>query len=153
MVGAIFLISPHKAEKALSPCSSLSLCVLYCSSCVHICTAALGGVAQRAKNENKTKKKKIINKKTCCGSLCLSDPKICTLTPNGHLDLAPSPATVGLYPAERLAFTLGSRKSSVSSLGRAGLEQRPLVSVDYFPCWLGVHIPIGFGYSIGFDGK
>ncbi|XP_071375967.1 voltage-dependent T-type calcium channel subunit alpha-1I [Centroberyx affinis] len=55
-------------------------------------------------------------------SLHLSDPKICTLTPNGHLDLSPMPA--GLYPGERLTFALGSRKSSVISLGRANLEQR-----------------------------
>ncbi|KAL2101390.1 hypothetical protein ACEWY4_003151 [Coilia grayii] len=58
--------------------------------------------------------------------LHLSDPKICTLTPNGHLDLVPGPTPLGLYPAERLTFALGSRKSSVSSLGRATLEQRPL---------------------------
>ncbi|XP_058624430.1 voltage-dependent T-type calcium channel subunit alpha-1I isoform X1 [Onychostoma macrolepis] len=55
-------------------------------------------------------------------SLQLSDPKISTLTPNGHLDLAPAPNARGLYPSERLSFALGSRKSSVSSLGRASLE-------------------------------
>ncbi|MCI4385501.1 hypothetical protein PGIGA_G00051090 [Pangasianodon gigas] len=60
--------------------------------------------------------------------LQLSDPKICTLTPNGHLDLAPIPNALGVYPAERLSFALGSRKSSVSSLGRTGLEQRTLCS-------------------------
>ncbi|TTV09641.1 Voltage-dependent T-type calcium channel subunit alpha-1I [Bagarius yarrelli] len=54
------------------------------------------------------------------------EPKICTLTPNGHLDLAPMPNALGVYPAERLSFALGSRKSSESSVGRAGLEQRPL---------------------------
>ncbi|XP_072549024.1 voltage-dependent T-type calcium channel subunit alpha-1I isoform X2 [Salminus brasiliensis] len=58
--------------------------------------------------------------------LQLSDPKICTLTPNGHLDLALAPNALGVYPAERLTFALGSRKSSVSSLGRANLEQRAL---------------------------
>ncbi|KAG9263881.1 voltage-dependent T-type calcium channel subunit alpha-1I-like isoform X1 [Astyanax mexicanus] len=58
--------------------------------------------------------------------LQLSDPKICTLTPNGHLDLAIAPNALGVYPAERLTFALGSRKSSVSSLGRANLEQRAL---------------------------
>ncbi|XP_046722196.1 voltage-dependent T-type calcium channel subunit alpha-1I-like [Silurus meridionalis] len=52
--------------------------------------------------------------------LQLSDPKICTLTPNGHLDLAPIPNSLGVYSAERLSFALGSRKSSVGS----GLEQR-----------------------------
>ncbi|KAG7243645.1 hypothetical protein INR49_011202, partial [Caranx melampygus] len=55
-------------------------------------------------------------------SLHLSDPKICTLTPNGHLDLSSLPA--GLFPGERLTFALGSRKNSVISLGRANLEQR-----------------------------
>ncbi|KAK7167631.1 hypothetical protein R3I94_001884 [Phoxinus phoxinus] len=59
-------------------------------------------------------------------SLQLSDPKISTLTPNGHLDLAPTPNTRGLYPSERLSFSLSSRKSSVSSLGRASLEQTTL---------------------------
>ncbi|XP_051796823.1 voltage-dependent T-type calcium channel subunit alpha-1I isoform X5 [Acanthochromis polyacanthus] len=54
--------------------------------------------------------------------LHLSDPKICTLTPNGHLDLSTLPAA--LFPGERLTFTLGSRKNSVISLGRANLEQR-----------------------------
>lgn len=57
-------------------------------------------------------------------SLFPTDPKICTLTPNGHLDLAPLPP--GLYPGERLTFSLGSRKNSVISLGRA--EQRAVVS-------------------------
>nr|XP_023009548.1 voltage-dependent T-type calcium channel subunit alpha-1I isoform X3 [Maylandia zebra] len=55
-------------------------------------------------------------------SLHLSDPKICTLTPNGHLDMSPLPA--GLFPGERLTFALSSRKNSVISLGRANLEQR-----------------------------
>nr|XP_049599982.1 voltage-dependent T-type calcium channel subunit alpha-1I isoform X2 [Syngnathus scovelli] len=55
-------------------------------------------------------------------SLHLSDPKICTLTPNGHLDL--SPLATSLFPGERLSFALGSRKNSVISLGRANLEQR-----------------------------
>ncbi|XP_035802905.2 voltage-dependent T-type calcium channel subunit alpha-1I isoform X5 [Amphiprion ocellaris] len=54
--------------------------------------------------------------------LHLSDPKICTLTPNGHLDLPTLPA--GLFPGERLTFAVGSRKNSVISLGRANLEQR-----------------------------
>lgn len=55
-----------------------------------------------------------------------TDPKICTLTPNGHLDLSPLPP--GLFPGERLTFALGSRKNSVISLGRANLEQRAVVS-------------------------
>lgn len=57
-----------------------------------------------------------------------ADPKISTLTPNGHLDLAPAPNARGLYLSERLSFALSSRKSSVSSLGRASLEQTTLVS-------------------------
>ncbi|XP_019906717.1 voltage-dependent T-type calcium channel subunit alpha-1I isoform X2 [Esox lucius] len=57
-------------------------------------------------------------------SVHLSDPKICTLTPNGHLDLSPGPT--GLYPADRLTFALGSRNNSVISLGRANLEGRSL---------------------------
>ncbi|XP_069381191.1 voltage-dependent T-type calcium channel subunit alpha-1I isoform X6 [Paralichthys olivaceus] len=60
-------------------------------------------------------------------SLHLSDPKICTLTPNGHLDLSSLPA--GLFPGERLTFALGSRKNSAISLGRANLEQRAV-----YPC-------------------
>ncbi|KTF87253.1 hypothetical protein cypCar_00031448 [Cyprinus carpio] len=59
-------------------------------------------------------------------SLQLSDPKISTLTPNGHLDLSPAPNARGLYPSERLSFALSSRKSSVSSLGMASLEQTAL---------------------------
>ncbi|XP_016101252.1 voltage-dependent T-type calcium channel subunit alpha-1I-like [Sinocyclocheilus grahami] len=59
-------------------------------------------------------------------SLQLSDPKISTLTPNGHLDLAPAPNARGLYPSERLSFALSSRKSSMSSLSRASLEQTTL---------------------------
>ncbi|XP_028843520.1 voltage-dependent T-type calcium channel subunit alpha-1I isoform X2 [Denticeps clupeoides] len=59
-------------------------------------------------------------------TLQLSDPKICSLTPNGHLDLSPVPNALGQYPAERLTFALGSRKGSVSSLGCANLEQRAL---------------------------
>ncbi|KAF0032584.1 hypothetical protein F2P81_014874 [Scophthalmus maximus] len=59
-------------------------------------------------------------------SLHLSDPKISTLTPNGHLDLSSLPA--GLFPGERLTFALGSRKNSAISLGRANLEQRAVVN-------------------------
>ncbi|XP_028311425.1 voltage-dependent T-type calcium channel subunit alpha-1I-like [Gouania willdenowi] len=51
-----------------------------------------------------------------------SDPKLCTLTPNGHLDM--SQLSPGLFPGERLTFPLGSRKNSVISLGRANLEQK-----------------------------
>ncbi|XP_036376791.1 voltage-dependent T-type calcium channel subunit alpha-1I-like [Megalops cyprinoides] len=58
--------------------------------------------------------------------LQLSDPKICTLTPNGHLELAPMSNPRGAYQVDRLTFALGSRKSSVMSLGKANLEQRSL---------------------------
>ncbi|XP_033944906.2 voltage-dependent T-type calcium channel subunit alpha-1I isoform X2 [Pseudochaenichthys georgianus] len=63
-------------------------------------------------------------------SLHLSDPKICTLTPNGHLDLSH-----GLFPGERLTFALDSRKNSVNSLGRANLEQRALFSGRSYHNW------------------
>ncbi|XP_076136973.1 voltage-dependent T-type calcium channel subunit alpha-1I-like [Alosa pseudoharengus] len=60
-------------------------------------------------------------------SLQLSDPKICTLTPNGHLEMGPlSVAARGVFAAERMSFALGSRKSSVISLGKSSLEQRSL---------------------------
>uniref|UniRef100_A0A8C7Z2Y1 Calcium voltage-gated channel subunit alpha1 Ia n=1 Tax=Oryzias sinensis TaxID=183150 RepID=A0A8C7Z2Y1_9TELE len=59
-------------------------------------------------------------------SLHLSDPKICTLTPNGHLDLSLLPA--GLFPGERLTFAIGSRKNSAISLGRADMEKKAAVS-------------------------
>uniref|UniRef100_A0A8C6LAW9 Calcium voltage-gated channel subunit alpha1 Ia n=1 Tax=Nothobranchius furzeri TaxID=105023 RepID=A0A8C6LAW9_NOTFU len=61
--------------------------------------------------------------------LHLSDPKICTLTPNGHLD--PSMLPAGLFPGEKLTFSLGSRKNSVISLGRADLDRRAVVSRGY----------------------
>uniref|UniRef100_A0A8K9X1B2 Voltage-dependent T-type calcium channel subunit alpha n=1 Tax=Oncorhynchus mykiss TaxID=8022 RepID=A0A8K9X1B2_ONCMY len=57
----------------------------------------------------------------------LLDPKICTLTPNGHLELTtltPVMTPRGSYPTDRLTYALGSRKSSVMSLGKANLEQR-----------------------------
>uniref|UniRef100_W5LLA1 Calcium voltage-gated channel subunit alpha1 I n=1 Tax=Astyanax mexicanus TaxID=7994 RepID=W5LLA1_ASTMX len=50
-------------------------------------------------------------------SLQLSDPKLCSLTPNGHLELSP----VG---GGRMSFEEESRKSSVTSLGKTSLEQR-----------------------------
>uniref|UniRef100_A0A7N6ARA4 Ion transport domain-containing protein n=1 Tax=Anabas testudineus TaxID=64144 RepID=A0A7N6ARA4_ANATE len=59
----------------------------------------------------------------------ITDPKICTLTPNGHLDL--SPLSAGLFSGERLTLALGSRKNSVISLGKANLEQRAIVSRGY----------------------
>ncbi|XP_075999404.1 voltage-dependent T-type calcium channel subunit alpha-1I-like [Genypterus blacodes] len=66
-------------------------------------------------------------------SLQLSDPKICSLTPNGHLDLSPLPA--GLFCGERLTFALGSRKNSVISLGRANLEHRAMYPGRSYHNW------------------
>ncbi|XP_077940043.1 voltage-dependent T-type calcium channel subunit alpha-1I isoform X4 [Gasterosteus aculeatus] len=66
-------------------------------------------------------------------SLHLSDPKISTLTPNGHLDLSALPH--GLFPGERLTFALGSRKNSVISLGRANLEQRVMYPARGYHNW------------------
>ncbi|CAK6964895.1 voltage-dependent T-type calcium channel subunit alpha-1I-like [Scomber scombrus] len=66
-------------------------------------------------------------------TLHVSDPKICTLTPNGHLDLSPLP--VGLFPGERLTFALGSRKNSVISLGRASLEQKAVYPGRSYNNW------------------
>ncbi|XP_063064057.1 voltage-dependent T-type calcium channel subunit alpha-1I-like [Engraulis encrasicolus] len=59
-------------------------------------------------------------------SLQLSDPKLCTLTPNGHLEmgLLSSGTTRGVFTADRMSFALSSRKSSVISLGKSSLERR-----------------------------
>lgn len=85
-----------------------------------------------------------------CLHLTPPDPKLCPIpmTPNGHLDpslplgghLGPAGAAA---PAPRLSLqpdpvlvALGSRKSSVMSLGRMSYDQRSLVS----PCgvlWMG----------------
>ncbi|KAM4611272.1 voltage-dependent T-type calcium channel subunit alpha-1I [Polymixia lowei] len=54
-------------------------------------------------------------------SLKLSDPKICTLTPNGHLELGAVSGSRGSHSTERCSF---SRKSSVMSLGKSSLERR-----------------------------
>ncbi|XP_048848386.1 voltage-dependent T-type calcium channel subunit alpha-1I-like isoform X3 [Brienomyrus brachyistius] len=56
-------------------------------------------------------------------SIQLSDPKICTLTPNGHLDVTPA------APAKGPSLALGSRKSSVVSLGKGGGEPHSLERV------------------------
>ncbi|XP_034043624.1 voltage-dependent T-type calcium channel subunit alpha-1I-like [Thalassophryne amazonica] len=53
----------------------------------------------------------------------LSDPKICTLTPNGHLEIGAVSGLRRAYSSERRSFTVGSRKSSVMS---AGFERRSL---------------------------
>lgn len=81
-----------------------------------------------------------------CSSLCLylnpPDPKLCPIpmTPNGHLDpnlplgghLGPTGAAasaprLSLQP-DPVLMALGSRKSSVMSLGRVSYDQRSLVS-------------------------
>ncbi|CAI5681277.1 unnamed protein product [Oreochromis niloticus] len=60
-------------------------------------------------------------------SIKLSDPRICTLTPNGHLELGALSAPRGSYSSsERRSFTMESRKSSVMSLGKSSLERRSL---------------------------
>uniref|UniRef100_A0A665W3J5 Calcium voltage-gated channel subunit alpha1 Ib n=1 Tax=Echeneis naucrates TaxID=173247 RepID=A0A665W3J5_ECHNA len=59
-------------------------------------------------------------------SIKLSDPRICTLTPNGHLELGGLSGPRGSYSLERRSFTIESRKSSVMSLGKSSLERRSL---------------------------
>ncbi|KAI3353471.1 hypothetical protein L3Q82_019996 [Scortum barcoo] len=59
-------------------------------------------------------------------SIKLSDPRICTLTPNGHLELGALSGSRGSYSSERRSFTIESRKSSVMSLGKGSLERRSL---------------------------
>uniref|UniRef100_A0A3B4UEC8 Voltage-dependent T-type calcium channel subunit alpha n=1 Tax=Seriola dumerili TaxID=41447 RepID=A0A3B4UEC8_SERDU len=51
---------------------------------------------------------------------------ICTLTPNGHLELGARSGPRGSYSSERRSFTVESRKSSVMSLGKSSLERRSL---------------------------
>ncbi|XP_074542124.1 voltage-dependent T-type calcium channel subunit alpha-1I [Halichoeres trimaculatus] len=59
-------------------------------------------------------------------SIKLSDPRICTLTPNGHLELGVLSGPRGSYSSERQSFTFESRKSSVMSVGKSSLERRSL---------------------------
>ncbi|XP_077426004.1 voltage-dependent T-type calcium channel subunit alpha-1I isoform X6 [Vanacampus margaritifer] len=60
-------------------------------------------------------------------SIKLSDPRICTLTPNGHLELgALAGSRGGSHSSERRSFTGESRNSSVMSGGKASLERRSL---------------------------
>ncbi|KAM6939496.1 voltage-dependent T-type calcium channel subunit alpha-1I [Xenentodon cancila] len=56
-------------------------------------------------------------------SIKMSDPRICTLTPNGHLELG---GPRGSYSSDKRSFTTESRKSSVMSLGKSSLERRSL---------------------------
>ncbi|KAK5873367.1 hypothetical protein PBY51_018415 [Eleginops maclovinus] len=59
-------------------------------------------------------------------SIKLSDPRICTLTPNGHLELGALSGPRGSYSSERRSFNMESRKSSVMSSGKSSLERRSL---------------------------
>ncbi|XP_034543706.1 voltage-dependent T-type calcium channel subunit alpha-1I [Notolabrus celidotus] len=59
-------------------------------------------------------------------SIKLSDPRICTLTPNGHLELGALTGPRGSYSSERRSLTFESRKSSVMSVGKSSLERRSL---------------------------
>ncbi|XP_047189952.1 voltage-dependent T-type calcium channel subunit alpha-1I-like isoform X3 [Scophthalmus maximus] len=59
-------------------------------------------------------------------SIKLSDPRICTLTPNGHLELGALSGPRGSYSSERRSFAIESMKSSVLSLGKSSLERRSL---------------------------
>uniref|UniRef100_A0A8C5D5S1 Voltage-dependent T-type calcium channel subunit alpha-1I-like n=1 Tax=Gouania willdenowi TaxID=441366 RepID=A0A8C5D5S1_GOUWI len=64
-------------------------------------------------------------------SIKFSDPRICTLTPNGHLELGATSGPRGSYSSERRSFTIGSRKSSVMSLGKNSFERRSLSLRSY----------------------
>ncbi|RVE75920.1 hypothetical protein OJAV_G00003750 [Oryzias javanicus] len=59
-------------------------------------------------------------------SIKLSDPRMCALTPNGHLELGAPSGPRGSYSSEKRSFTSESRKSSVMSLGKSSLERRSL---------------------------
>uniref|UniRef100_A0A3B5PWE4 Voltage-dependent T-type calcium channel subunit alpha-1I-like n=1 Tax=Xiphophorus maculatus TaxID=8083 RepID=A0A3B5PWE4_XIPMA len=58
---------------------------------------------------------------------------ICTLTPNGHLELGALSGSRGSYSSEKRSFTIESRKSSLMSLGRSSLERRSLSLVLHRP--------------------
>ncbi|CAL9694027.1 unnamed protein product [Knipowitschia caucasica] len=68
--------------------------------------------------------------------LHLSDPKICTLTPNGHLNLPALPPV--LFPANKWTYALGSRKNSVISL--CNMDQRAMFPGRPYHNW-GRHLP------------
>lgn len=90
-----------------------------------------------------------------CPLLAPPDPKLfpIPLTPNGHLDpnlplgghLGPAgaaaPARLSLQP-DPMLVALGSRKSSVMSLGRVSYDQRSLVSSCGCAGW-----PLPDGYA------
>ncbi|XP_077461278.1 voltage-dependent T-type calcium channel subunit alpha-1I isoform X1 [Stigmatopora argus] len=60
-------------------------------------------------------------------SIKLSDPRICTLTPNGHLELGTlTESRGGLLSSKRQSFAGESRNSSVVSGGKWSLERRSL---------------------------
>ncbi|XP_072298570.1 voltage-dependent T-type calcium channel subunit alpha-1I isoform X2 [Eucyclogobius newberryi] len=64
-------------------------------------------------------------------SLQVSDPKISTLTPNGHLDM--SALHPGLFPGDKWTYALSSRKNSVISL--CNLDQRAVYPGQSFHNW------------------
>ena len=75
--------------------------------------------------------------------LSTPEPKLCTLTPNGHLELTLVGGSVGSrgsFPQERLTFALDSRKSSVMSLGKSSLERRSLSLVTHTHTQTHTHI-------------
>ncbi|MEQ2303325.1 hypothetical protein AMECASPLE_015640 [Ameca splendens] len=69
-------------------------------------------------------------------SIKLSDPRICTLTPNGHLEHGALSGSRGFYSSEKRSFTNESRKSSLMSLGKSSLERR---SLSLVLCHLVIH--------------
>ncbi|XP_036798481.1 voltage-dependent T-type calcium channel subunit alpha-1I-like [Oncorhynchus mykiss] len=92
------------------------------------------GDANRSYSEDDSSPSNFDESEKLNDSLKLSDPKICTLTPNGHLELTtltPVMTPRGSYPTDRLTYALGSRKSSVMSLGKANLEQRRSFSLHH----------------------
>ncbi|XP_064856754.1 voltage-dependent T-type calcium channel subunit alpha-1I-like [Oncorhynchus nerka] len=94
------------------------------------------GDANRSYSEDDSSPSNFDDSEKLNDSLKLSDPKICTLTPNGHLELTtltPVMTPRGSYPTDRLTYALGSRKSSVMSLGKANLEQRRSFSLVRSP--------------------
>ncbi|XP_038839592.1 voltage-dependent T-type calcium channel subunit alpha-1I-like, partial [Salvelinus namaycush] len=92
------------------------------------------GDANRSYSEDDSSPSNFDESEKLNDSLKLSDPKICTLTPNGHLELTtltPVMTPRGSYPTDRLTYALGSRKSSVMSLGKANLEHRRSFSLHH----------------------
>ncbi|KAM8879115.1 voltage-dependent T-type calcium channel subunit alpha-1I isoform 2-T2 [Spinachia spinachia] len=64
-------------------------------------------------------------------SIKLSDPRICTLTPNGHLELGAVSGPRSSYSSGRRSFTTESRQSSAMSLERRSLSLRHARAPNY----------------------